>query len=163
MNIQDRAMMIVAEGIDRYNNDPFFGKYVGFPKIHFNLKGHTAGWATSKEIALNFDIMTDKRNINALHDTTIHELAHTIDAHLNGRSDHGERWQKIMLILGAEPERCHNYKTKAARKTKKFAYQCACEGITKFGTVRHKREQKSPNYYHCTTCGQHYYFLGEIK
>ena len=166
--IEDRAMMIVAECMDKYNNHPICAhKYLSFPKISFTLRGHTAGWATATEINLNLSIMNDERYPDALFDTVVHEMAHVIDRTIHGYKrgqSHGIGWQHIMFMLDASPERCHHYNTKAARKTRKFNYTCLCGKPHIIGTVGHNRHQKrNQTYYICKSCDGFLRFDKEIK
>ena len=167
MNIEDKTCMILAECIDTYNAHPLcLTKYIGFPELDFSMRGHCAGKANMKKIWLNLDMMRDKRYPNALKDTATHEMAHTIAMTIHGSEikAHGIEWSLTMHMLGANPERCHSYITKTARKTRKFEYACHCTKNHRLGIVAHNKAQKSTTaYYRCKQCKQDLKFKGEIK
>jgi SprT protein len=95
----------------------------------FDLKGRTAGraWYATNTIQINLQLARD--NFNDFMEQTIpHEVAHIIARKVYGTliKPHGRQWKSVMLFFGCNPARCHDYDTQAARKTKRYFYNCEC-------------------------------------
>jgi len=97
-------------------------------------------------------------------DTIRHEIAHALDFHDRGTSDHSWKWKAWAVKVGAKPERCghateHDVKEAMAYKSK---YRLECPN----GHVRpsHKRTRRSKSCGKC--CPGHYnpkYTLKQIE
>lgn len=101
------------------------------PEITYEVAGNVAGYACYGEnkIKLNSDYLRTEFQ-DMMHDTIPHEVAHFVThwVYDYGRMNpygkrivkpHGPQWRGVMLRLGVEPERCHNYKViPAAAHTK---------------------------------------------
>lgn len=106
---------------------------VKFPplRIKFDLKGSNAGMAYPASYKLRFNYGLLERNIETFIGQTVpHECAHIITSFAYDKpTAHGPEWRSVMVKLGVEPKRCHNYEIKGiqVRKHKKFSYQCGCK------------------------------------
>ena len=128
------------------------------PEVLYDLQGHTAGWAIGGHtIRLNLDLLFNQDHFQNMIDQTVpHEVCHIVDVQMHGSSSHGYRWKYLMYHIGLEPDRCHSYKTVAARKRKKMPrdqiYYCACgeHGVT---IILHRKMQAGKRY-RCNTCGE---------
>lgn len=151
-----RVRQVVAEANEKFglNLDP---------KIYFNLRGRTAGWAKpwSRELNFNYDLMV--ANWGAFDNTFIHEVAHLVDAELHPenfeppqsfvpaarwgiarrpkRNLHGATWKAIMKKMGGDPRRTHTYDTSATTvrrsTTHKWVGTCGC--TMELGPKRHRK------------------------
>lgn len=128
------------------------------PILKFDLKGHCAGMAIGSKntIRLNIDLIKNPLYYNEMiTDTLGHELAHII-VHQRYRKigykvyPHGYEWEKTMKELLLNPEVTHSMKTKPARKTRRWEYNCSCQTHT-ITTIKHNKIQKGDNYV-CRTC-----------
>jgi len=85
------------------------------PSYSWRLGGRCAGRAYYRpnEIGLNWKLFCDNTP-DFISDTIPHECAHLIAYQIygGGISGHGYHWKHVMLSLGLEPIRCHNYDTK---------------------------------------------------
>lgn len=128
------------------------------PSISFTVRGSTAGWARgTTELNFNYQLMVD--NWDDFDSTFIHEVAHLVDSALHPelkrrelyrdartgrvrrskRSVHGPTWQRIMVRLGADPKRTHNYDVSAvSRRKTRHVWTCACGSKMELGPKRHK-------------------------
>ena len=122
--------------------------------IVFFAKGQTAGWAKYRR-SMGKTVYNLEFNIDAIQkhwddmvgNTVPHEMAHTVDRFMHGRSNgHGPIWKRIAKSLGCTGERTHNYTVEKARKTKKFVYRATCGTVTDVGTKVHNRIQRGSVY-----------------
>lgn len=138
------------------------------PDVRFDLRGRVAGTAQCHTRKLNFNMTLLNENVDAfLTRTVVHEVAHLIDHVINAgknttklrgqrSSPHGRDWQKIMVLLGANPSRCHTYDTSNSKQrrtpAKNHSYKCGgCQGVFPMGATRHKRMQAgTTTYSHCS-------------
>jgi SprT protein len=130
------------------------------PTIKYDLKGRTAGQACGgRTIRLNIDLINDPRYYEDMISQTLpHEMTH-IACHQywpKERVAHGYRWQVMMLRIGLNPDRCHQYEVKKARKhLKPHAYDCGCgRGPIMVSNIIHTRIQTGERSYRCNRCGQ---------
>jgi SprT protein len=170
MEKRDRALPIMAKAVTRFiekHGDPKIP--IPWPEVRYDIRGRKAGTAqfnprTGKAtIRLNRWIM--ENNAGALEETLVHELAHILANFVHGpmirngkREIHGIRWQRMMLTLGADPKRCHNYRTeeqatgRAPRKSlDMIIWHCNCQEF-KFTAIRHKRAISGRSKYSCKRC-----------
>jgi len=122
------------------------------PEVTFDLRGRTAGYAywVRNKIHLNGYLLA-KYADEFIEEVVTHEMAHLVAYNLTPRKKikpHGNEWKQVMLFFGREPNRCHSFKTKPARRTQQFLVACACSTYT-FGPTRVKR-MKSGSVYRCT-------------
>lgn len=83
-----------------------------------------------------------------INSTPGHEVAHIIDYHMNGNSDHGRNWTRIMNVIGLQANRCHNMETP---KTNKVAAYCGCEKPYYITKQRVTKMRRGADYY-CKKC-----------
>lgn len=130
------------EGFDIEENE------VPYPKLKYDLVGTTAGIARyqhNKEatIRLNKEILSNPEYVKSMsEDTLYHELAHIFINFLyhsgklskenplgktrNSPQPHGHEWKMLMVLMGQEPDRCHEYEVKPSRRTSRITYECSC-------------------------------------
>lgn len=130
------------------------------PTIVYDVKGTTAGFAHygKNEIRLNVELLYTHWD-DMLNNTVPHEVAHIVAGQQYGFNikPHGGEWQIVMLYLGLEPTRCHNYEVKKARVHKTpYVYLCDCKEhhVT---ALLHKR-MLAGRTYQCNTCKGRLYF-----
>jgi SprT protein len=126
--------------------------------LDYGLKGHVGGRANylKEEIQINYYLL-DKYEDDYIQQTIGHEYAHLVAFKVYGRSilgkPHGKAWKYVMRCLGMEPKRCHNYETKAARRTRTHSCECnRCGKKYELSTIRYNRILRGYNYYH-PKCG----------
>jgi SprT protein len=154
--IEEAVNKSVDETINKLQS-LFPNRSIERPKILWDLQGHTAGQAIGGHtIRLNLDLLFDKHLQDMLDQTIPHEVCHIVDAQMHGRSSHGYRWKYLMFHIGLEPDRCHDYETKAARVRKRMPrdqiYYCAC-GDHPVTIILHRKMQAGKRY-RCRTCGE---------
>ena len=127
---------------------------IRIPLVGFDLRGRAAGQAIwpSNRIRLNWVLLQD--NLPAFLENVIpHELCHLWHRQL-GVADrpHGQFWQGLMRQMGAEPNRCHDFKVEdQARQQRQFIYHCQC-GPHSLSARRHNRIQRGEAAYFCKRC-----------
>lgn len=128
--------------------------------VNFKLRGRTAGRARltkDRQIILSFNQQLEKVDNASLRNTVVHEFSHAVVFHLYNMMGvslppHGWQWKRIMLTLGEDPARTHNYAFETAHKT--FPYSCGCEQqVHKLSIVRHRRFMLGRQYC-CRNCKQ---------
>ena len=129
------------------------------PTINFDLRGTTAGMATT---AWNLGVPTPKLlrfnpTLGAANfedfitDTVPHEVGHLVAAIVHRERGHGYMWRRICRELGMrEVTRCHQYDT-SILPNRKTAF-CGCEGKTV--STRLFNAMRRGKRYRCKTCGQ---------
>ena len=127
------------------------------PTISYDLRGQSAGQANYRHnrIRLNRELL-ERYTTDFVGQTVPHEFAHLAAFQLYGIriKPHGKEWKSVMLALGAEPTRTHNYEVTIIRRLKNFQYQCNCPGrIHKLSSIRHNRITKG-RLYLCRKCGE---------
>ena len=134
----------------------------------FTKTGRVAATANYSSNLLNFNqVLLDENTEDFIKQTVPHEVAHLIAGTVfpkiirrmvEGRiikgSPHGKEWATIMRMLGANPNRCHNYDiSSVVRKRITFDYRCdGCGRVFPMGKIRHKRQLQCPEkslYFHC--------------
>jgi len=141
------------------------------PKVLFTKRGQVAGTANHTKWVLNFNMVLLNENLeDFVHQTVSHEVAHLVtgvvypDTRISfdrfgrrtARRSHGSEWKSVMIMLGVNPDRCHDYDVSNARvgnkrKTTSFDYKCnGCDRVLPMGKIRHNRQQSGEmNYAHC--------------
>lgn len=96
-----------------------------------------------------------------LRDTLIHEYAHLLAVHRQGRkaAAHGLAWKTAMIDLGAEPRVRHSYPVKRNARCIEIRYSCLKCGIT---LVRSRRLPRKRTYVHAG-CGGALRFAGAFR
>jgi SprT protein len=129
-------------------------------KIDFDLRGQSAGQVRCPlqglpRVRYNLQLLVENGE-KFLQRTVPHESAHIIAYQVFGTRirPHGEQWQRIMALFGADPSRCHDFDTRRAltRRLAQFAYHCACQEHA-LSSIRHRRAQRG-QIYCCRACGQ---------
>lgn len=127
------------------------------PRIVYNVRGATAGWAHSSRnlIRLNpFFLMHEKTAPDMLDDTIPHECAHIFTHILYPRaSAHGAEWTQIFQLIApnATFKRTHDYDVSIARPNMvHMEFICKCGKIFNLGPNRQKRALRGELY--CRTC-----------
>ncbi len=120
----------------------------------YDLKGHVGGRANymREEIMINMHLLEEYED-HYIKQTIGHEYAHLVAWKFFGRcvigTPHGRHWKAVMRSFGLEPDRCHTYKTKPARVSRKFLYNCPdCGGNITVSTVMYNRMRKGRTYIH---------------
>lgn len=152
------------------------------PAISYGQKGTTAGVALVQSWTIKLNAVLLMENIDDfIERTVVHEFAHLVDYKLhpenfqtrlvvgrNGRMKrtkrdlHGGTWKHIMIVLGADPSRCHTYDVTNARQKKgrtpgkKFEWTCkTCGKIMPLGPKRHNNMLAGRTRYWMRGCGHH--------
>jgi len=119
------------------------------PFVSFRLKGRRAGVAypLRNEIKLNKDLLLQNQEKFIL-DTPGHEAAHLLARALHGPfiKSHGPEWQRVMITIGQEPIRCHNFEV-----ITDYKYVCNCSTYH-LSKTRHNRYLSGKAFYHCKKC-----------
>jgi len=173
-SIKERVTAKLKEGIDIAKRA--YGVDITFPTVVYKKRGTTAGTASYTRWVLDFNPILLNENVDDFISRTVpHELAHLItdkvfpEAHNTSvtftrrgqikrskREVHGNAWQSVMRVLGADPKRCHSYDVANARvkkTTTKYQYRCdKCNGIVECGPKVHANLQRGKNYRH-RSCG----------
>jgi len=147
---------ITTEIIQKCQDHFQLGHTITRPVIKYDLRGRVAGQAVGGHtIRLNLELLLDERyQHDMLNQTLPHELAHIVDAQLNGHSSHGWQWQRIMLFLGKPPTRCHQYEVTPARKhVKPHTVYCGC-GEHQVSKLIYRRMKYEGKRYQCRKCRQ---------
>lgn len=136
---------------------------VVYPTLTYGLKGHVGGRANyiREEIQINYYLL-NKYEDHYIKQTIGHEYAHLVAYKYFGSAvlgkPHGKHWKAVMRSLGLRPDRCHNYETKPARKTRKHSCECnRCGKKYELGTIRYNRILRGTQTYFHPKCG------GEIE
>lgn len=132
-----------------------YGIHIEALPIEFTLKGRTSGRCTyHRKYEFNLQIARD--NEGFLESTVPHEVAHQAAVQIYGwqGKGHGAYWKRVMRSLGITPKRCSTYKNiVAARKTKRYTYQCGCGKDLLLSNIRYNRAIRGQTQYGCR-CGR---------
>lgn len=125
------------------------------PTFSFNLSGTVAGYAYfhKNHIKINPELFV-RNKAKFLYDTIPHELAHLVAYNVYRDNGHGSGWQRVMINLGCEPNRCHSYDVSAVKRNytvRRFVYSCGCREhyIT---AQKHNKLQKNSRQFICSSC-----------
>ena len=138
----------------------YFGKSFRLDAIHADIRGKTAGYFRMHRngyTIINFNAALFKRHAeDFLVQTVPHEVAHLVAYQHYGAKirPHGQEWQSIMQLFGADVSRCHNYDVhhSEARRYRYFQYHCHCQQHS-LTAIRHNRILRG-QVYHCKKCHQ---------
>lgn len=129
-----------------------------FPRcsVAYDVRGTVGGMAMYRANLVRFNPVLLSENVDAFISRTVpHEVAHLVTkAVFPYASAHGREWKSVMVTLGADPTRCHDYDvTNAQVKTKtKYHYTCGCaDKAVIVSAVIHNRIQRGRTYT-CRTC-----------
>jgi len=144
-----------------------------FPRIpvEFGLTGKVAGYfcckgvsgkVTSAKLKFNLGMAVD--NEDEFKSTIPHEIAHYVVRLEHGKvKPHGNIWKNVMLELGENPKRTHNYKVTAENhKRTPYRYTCKCGKDFYVSRIKHLRVQKKNTTY-CKNCKHSLQFVGHIN
>ena len=151
-----------------------------YPKsVSYNVRGATAGLARPSQWSVDFNATLLMENLEDFIARTVpHEMAHLFDYQMNPeghhrgvgfdrygrvkrkkRDIHGYSWKMIMMVLGVNPERCHNYDVatvKAASGRSQHVWVCRdCQTRMILGPARHKKMHTGATRYWKRGCGHH--------
>lgn len=133
------------------------------PHVRFDKRGTCGGTACYSLNELNFNagLMIDNWD-EYMNQVIPHEVAHLLKAHVYGEhrkgklhSPHGVYWQRIMVMLGVNPDRTHNMDVSkvayAPRPKTKHVYMCpCCDKEFVISQVRHNKMLRGrADYQHC--------------
>lgn len=122
------------------------------PIIQFDLRGRRAGVAYYNRnlIRLNNKLLIENQS-DFIKQTPGHEAAHLIARQMYGPfiQSHGLEWKRIMLAIGLQPIRCHDFEVKTDH-----IYSCKCEKKHYLSTTQHNRIQSANSKYFCKNCRQ---------
>jgi SprT protein len=120
------------------------------PKIEWRSYRVTAGVAYYRAGVIGLSKLVLKTP-EQLSTTLIHEYAHLLAYERHGRAGagHGVLWKSVMIELGQDPRRTHNYEVQRNQPRQEVGYRCIRCGIT---VVRKRRLPKGRRYVHAR-CG----------
>jgi len=167
--IEHRELEIkTIEWWDKFNKR--FGKSYAYPAIQYTLRGGVAGTATYQRQLINYNMGLYRENKEKYSNRTIpHEIAHLFNYRIHvenrgawggGLKPHGREWKNIMMRMGLDYSRCHDYKvTKVRKVTKDYIYKCACKEH-KVSSILHNKMMKGKTY-KCNTCRVRITYFGK--
>jgi predicted SprT family Zn-dependent metalloprotease len=82
-----------------------------------------ACWFKSKMISLS-SFHTDRMTLARIEDVIRHEIAHAIDYHIRGESDHGPEWKRVATACGAISKRTAEMPTCEFSAIARFEVRC---------------------------------------
>ena len=71
-----------------------------------------------------------------------------------------DQWKEVVTRLGGEPKATHDFETRAARRIRRYYYECNCEKLHAFAGRSHRRVRYGRVTYSCRKCGQQLAFTG---
>lgn len=127
------------------------GRDFPYPKVQFDLRGTSAGWAYTITNRIRYNLPLAIDNWDAFISQSIpHECAHIIaDKYFGVNCHHNGKWQWVMRhVFGLNPNRCHTYDVKNHRARRRFRYAYRCSGCNKIvlAALKHHKVVHSPNY-----------------
>ena len=160
--MEQQIISKAQEFIDRWNSA---SQIKVNPIAHkFNLKGGVAGSFCyrpdgSHHFRWNLAIAQNNQS-DYLARTVGHEVAHWIVRNIKSTAKpHGRTWKGVMLFLGCDPTRCHNYEFQAARIVERpWKYECPCGNIHTFTKQKYRNmikdgiKEGGDLYYRCRRC-----------
>lgn len=125
----------------------------------FKQMGRVAGraWSRENRIEINPDYCLNGELEKMISVTIPHEIAHVVSYQVYGRAGfgHGYYWKSIMINLGLEPLRCHNFNmegVKLRKVNKPHKYTCGCTGMVHNMTNLRNKQIESGRTFVCTKC-----------
>ena len=148
------------------------------PRLQFDLRGCCAGRAAVNIVGLNPSIqlnpiLLNNNESNFIETVIPHEVAHLLTNRLFGFwvKPHGREWKSVMVALGLQPIRCHNYDVSNAqvrripsgRRERRFIYACACRSIQETARSHFKLQSGEIKYQGpCKYCGEDFKFKPDM-
>jgi len=122
-----------------------------------------AGNASYKANRIKLNVRLLNANPDHIRQTVAHELAHLVAYELHGRNawSHGPDWQRIMLLFGVTPDRCHALDVSALKrrhKTHKVYCKCPNKHVK---TIRYNKMRRGV-VYRCGVCNSTIYLNKQI-
>lgn len=138
----------------------YYGRSFRLDDIRADIRGKTAGYFRVQPNGfsiINFNpALFEKHAEDFLKQTVPHEVAHLVAYQHHGFRirPHGQEWQSVMHLFGAEINRCHSYDVDHIkhRHYRYFEYRCNCKQHA-LTAIRHNRILKG-QVYHCRKCHQ---------
>lgn len=105
--------------------------------VDYKLRGRVAGmcYYTEGRLSFNADLMI-RNEEDFINQTVAHELAHYIHYQMHPedlivdrgqkRDAHGYNWKRVMVAMGVDPKRCHNYDTAETKVRNKRTEMVKC-------------------------------------
>lgn len=142
LKVEECKLLLMTRGTD---------KPVDIQAVDFNLTGKCAGMAnlTRRTISLNMGYLTNGHFDDMIRQTVPHEVAHLYVHQNYGERGHGTIWRDIMMVLGCEPRRTHDYNLEGVVKT--YQYSCSC-GTVQLTKGQHQSQQSGKRSYICRKC-----------
>ena len=84
-----------------------------------------------------------------IRDTILHEIAHALDFHDRGTTDHGRNWRRHCRRIGCVPRRCSKETNKPANHHKYVETCC--------GTTYKRHRARKHSVYRCPKCHKELY------
>jgi SprT protein len=134
-----------------------FGVNMIVPSVAFSVRGQVAGRAryALNEVDFNQQLMLE--NWDKFDQTIVHEVAHLVTRRVYGimAKAHGHEWKSVMVRLGANPARCHQYDVaNSTVQRTKYSYVCpSCNTVYHVGAKRHKKITQFGAKYRCKCRG----------
>jgi len=159
--LKAKAIESIKHYVDKGN--AIFNISMPYPKTDFSVRGTVGGkYATSSHTVM-VNMVLFAENVNEYLTSTIpHEVAHAFQRHIYGNYNsfkrvmpHGNEWKRIMIALGKNPKRCHNYDTSNATArtvSRDYSYSCNCNTPHNLTSIRHHRMQSNKAVYRCVRC-----------
>ncbi len=125
--------------------------------VDFGLKGRVAGMYRRKrnQRVIRYNpYLFAKYFADSLTSTVPHEVAHYITDMMFARvRPHGEEWQEVMQVFGADTSRTCDYDLEGipVRIGRRHNYQCSCM-THEITTRRHNKIQNNKARYYCKQC-----------
>lgn len=129
--IKDRVNAKLQEGLDIAQQK--YGRKFPFPTVTYDVRGTRAGVAYYTAYKVGFNPVLLMENLDEFIQSTVpHELAHLLTYNLfpeafitfgRKREHHGYHWQTVMIALGADPKRCHEFDVTNTRVKKSTSRQ----------------------------------------
>jgi SprT protein len=139
-----------------------------YPTIKYTLRGAVAGTAIAfPTMEINYNLGLAWENLRDFLDNTIpHEIAHIFtDKRSNSRESHGPEWKRVMVAMGLNPSRCHDYdmtNAQARKVERPYIYKCACKEHRVTKLIHKKFLQHGGRYWICTECKKDMVYSREI-
>ena len=150
---QTQSINLIRSYIEKA--EKIYKKNFSMPKVKWNLRGTTAGKASLSRWEIHLHpVLVESEGEKYINRTPGHEVAHLITFSVYGRvKPHGREWKSVMLILGLDPKRCHNYDVSEVRQDRSklsrcFEYSCNCR-THHMTQIRHRRSLMGAKYKCC--------------
>ena len=132
-------------------------------EVGFRLCGHAAGTASHKPPAIQYNAtLLEKYKSDFIDSIVPHEVAHLVVHALYKKrvKPHGREWKEVVVRLGGRPDATHEFETSAARRLRRYYYECGCEALHPFIAKSHRRARNGAVRYTCRKCKERLRFTG---